>query len=123
MMGTSDSSTGSGVASPRMTLDSTTLKAGSSVLTVCVSEMATAANEMLAATWPTACMAAGPKMFLNSCLVTGCEEGKTGQRGRERRPVGNSVKWAVSNGGGGAQAVSAAVVLAPGPMRNRRRIP
>ena len=51
---------------------SSTLKAGSSVLTVCVSEMATAANDRLAATCPMACMDAGPAMAASSSLVMGC---------------------------------------------------
>jgi hypothetical protein len=102
MIGISDSSTGMGVASPRMTLESTTLNAGSRVLTVCVKLMATAANEMLAATWPMACMAAGPKMFLNSCLVTGCEGGSTGGA----RAWGRRVAGLRSYGGAAREAAA-----------------
>ena len=50
MMGSKEAITGRAVASPSTTLERMTLKAGSKVLTVCVSEMATAANERLAAT-------------------------------------------------------------------------
>ena len=66
MMGIKERTAGRGVASPRMSFMSTTLKAGSSVLTVCVSEIATAANERLAAMWPIACIEAGPKIVPNS---------------------------------------------------------
>lgn len=69
MMGIRDSTAGSGVDCPRISCERTTLNAGSSVLTVCVSEMATAANERLAATWPMACIDAGPAIEPNSCLV------------------------------------------------------
>jgi hypothetical protein len=72
MMGTRDSTTGSGVAWPRMSCERITLKAGSRVFTVWVREMATAAKDTLAATWPMACMEAGPKILPNSSLVTGC---------------------------------------------------
>ena len=72
MIGTRDKTAGSGVASPRMSFASTTLKAGSRVLTVCVREMATAANDKLAAMWPIACIDAGPKMVPNSLAVTIC---------------------------------------------------
>merc|ERR1719183_1555269 len=71
MIGTRAPSTGSAVASPRISLARITLNAGSSVFTVCVKEMATAANDRLAATWPMACMAAGGKMSVNSFLVIG----------------------------------------------------
>ena len=74
MMGSRVATTGRGVGWPRTSLDSATLKAGSSVLTVCVRLMATAAKDRLAATCPTACMAAGPKIFVNSCFVTGCRQ-------------------------------------------------
>ena len=57
---------------PRRMRDRATEKAGSSVLTVCVSEIATAAKERLAAMWPTACIEAGQKMRPNSSLVTIC---------------------------------------------------
>lgn len=80
MMGSSVSSTGRGVDSPRISWESTTLKAGSNVLTVWVKEMATAAKEMLAAMWPSACIEAGPKMVPNSCLVMGCSQETEGQR-------------------------------------------
>ena len=73
MMGTSDSTAGRGVDSPKMSFMSTTLKAGSSVLTVCVREMATAAKDRLAAMWPMACIEAGPKMVPNSFLVMICD--------------------------------------------------
>ena len=72
MMGMRVVTTGRGVLVPRKMRDRATLKAGSSVFTVCVREMATAAKDRLAATWPTACMAAGPKMVLNSSLLMGC---------------------------------------------------
>ena len=73
MMGMRVETTGRGVPTPRKMRESSTLKAGSRVFTVCVSEMATAAKDRLAATWPTACMAAGPKMVLNSSLLMGCK--------------------------------------------------
>lgn len=50
MMGTRVPTTGRGVAWPRMTLDSTTLNTGSSVFTVWVRLIATAAKDRLAAT-------------------------------------------------------------------------
>ena len=71
MTGTSVMATGHGVGVPSTSLESTTLKAGSRVLTVCVREIATAANDKLAATWPIACIAAGPKSLENSSLVMG----------------------------------------------------
>ena len=64
-------STGSGVGVPRIDHWSTALKAGSRVLTVCVSEMATAAKERFAAIWPKACMDAGPEIFFSSSPVMG----------------------------------------------------
>ena len=72
MMGRSVATTGAGVPTPRMALDSSTLNAGSSVFTVCVRLMATAANDRLAAMWPTACMDAGPSSAPNSSLLIGC---------------------------------------------------
>lgn len=75
MIGRSVAITGAGVAVPRMSLDNATLKAGSSVLTVCVREIATAAKDRLAAMCPNACMAAGPNRVLNSALVIGCGKG------------------------------------------------
>jgi hypothetical protein len=69
MMGIKDKTAGSGVDSPRRTFMSTTLNAGSRVLTVWVSEMATAANDKLAAMWPMACIEAGPKTVANSFFV------------------------------------------------------
>jgi len=72
MMGTSVATTGAGVPTPRIVLDSSTLNAGSSVLTVCVRLIATAANDRLAAMWPTACIDAGPSSELNSSLLIGC---------------------------------------------------
>jgi len=74
MMGMRVVTTGMGVPTPRTSLDSATLKAGSKVFTVCVSEMATAAKDRLAATWPIACIAAGPKIVLNSSLLMGCKD-------------------------------------------------
>ena len=71
MTGSNDAITESGVAAPRISCDRTTLNRGSSVLTVCVSEIATAAKDRLAATWPNACMLAGPRIFFNSSLVMG----------------------------------------------------
>lgn len=71
MMGTSVATTGSGVLTPSTSFDRRQLKAGSSVLTVCVSEIATAANDTLAAMWPMACMLAGPEIWINSFLVIG----------------------------------------------------
>ena len=62
-----------------MSFDSTTLKAGSRVLTVWVSEMATAAKDRLAAMCPNACMEAGPNRVLNSAPVIGCSIGASGQ--------------------------------------------
>ena len=44
--------TGRGVSTPRTSLDSATLNTGSSVFTVCVRLMATAANDRFAAMWP-----------------------------------------------------------------------
>lgn len=58
----------------RMMADNATLKAGSNVLTVWDREMATAANETLAAMWPRACMLAGPTMDFNSEPVIGWGE-------------------------------------------------
>lgn len=72
MTGTRVATTGAGVEVPISSLESTTLKAGSSVFTVCVSEMATAAKERLAATWPMACMLAGQKIWRNSSFVRAC---------------------------------------------------
>lgn len=69
MIGTRVATTGAGVAVPISSRDRTTLKAGSSVFTVWVSEMATAAKERLAATWPMACMLAGQKIWANSFFV------------------------------------------------------
>eukprot|EP00983_Pelagomonas_calceolata_P098242 1158326-Pelagomonas_calceolata.AAC.3 len=81
-MGMRASMAGKGVASPRISLDSSTLKAGSRVLTVWVREMATAAKDRLAAMWPRACMEAGPNSELNSCLETTCaEQGAERERG------------------------------------------
>jgi hypothetical protein len=51
-----------------------TLKAGSSVFTVCVREMATAAKLMFAAMCPMACMKAGPKILPNSSLLMACRK-------------------------------------------------
>ena len=73
-MGTSVASTGAGVFWPSRSLESTTLKTGSMVLTVCVREMATAAKDRLAAMWPIACMEAGQKMLPNSALLIGCRQ-------------------------------------------------
>lgn len=70
MMGMRVATTGKGVAFPISSRESTTLKAGSKVFTVWVSEMATAAKERLAATWPMACMLAGQKICWNSCFVS-----------------------------------------------------
>ena len=50
IMGIRVATTGSGVAFPMSSRESTTLKAGSRVFTVWVSEIATAAKERLAAT-------------------------------------------------------------------------
>lgn len=72
MMGTRVPMTGRGVEVPKTSLDSATLKTGSRVFTVCVKLIATAAKDRLAATWPMACMAAGPAIFWNSALVMGC---------------------------------------------------
>lgn len=72
MMGTRVASTGPGVFWPSSSLDSTTLKTGSIVFTVCVREIATAAKDRLAAMWPMACMEAGQKMLPNSALLMGC---------------------------------------------------
>ena len=74
MMGTSVAKTGAGVFCPKSSLDKTTLNTGSMVLTVCVKEMATAANDRLAAMCPMACMEAGQKMLVNSALLTGCKK-------------------------------------------------
>lgn len=71
MIGTKAAATGNGVASPKMSFERTTLKAGSIVFTVCVREIATAAKDRLAATCPIACMAAGGKIALNSDFVIG----------------------------------------------------
>ena len=76
MMGTSVASTGAGVFCPKSSLESTTLKTGSIVLTVCVREMATAAKDRLAAMCPIACMEAGQKMLVNSALLIGCNKNK-----------------------------------------------
>lgn len=70
MMGMRVATTGKGVALPISSRERTTLKAGSRVFTVWVSEMATAAKERLAATWPMACMLAGQKICWNSCFVS-----------------------------------------------------
>ena len=72
MMGMRVAMTGAGVPTPSSAWDSSTLKAGSRVFTVCVSEMATAANDRFAAMWPMACMLAGQKICWNSCLVSAC---------------------------------------------------
>ena len=72
MMGNNVATTGAGVFWPSSSLDSATLNTGSSVLTVCVSEIATAANDRLAAMWPIACMDAGKEILMNSSLDTGC---------------------------------------------------
>lgn len=86
MMGTRVASTGPGVFCPSRSLDRTTLKTGSMVFTVWVSEMATAAKDRLAAMWPMACMEAGQKMLQNSCLLMGCTQkagiSKFGSAGR-----------------------------------------
>ncbi len=74
MMGTRVASTGPGVFWPSSSLERTTLKTGSMVLTVWVREMATAANDRLAAMCPMACMEAGQKMLVNSALLTGCSK-------------------------------------------------
>ena len=74
MMGMSVAMTGAGVPTPSSAWDSSTLKAGSSVFTVCVSEMATAANDRFAATWPMACMLAGKKICWNSFFVSDCAQ-------------------------------------------------
>ena len=50
MMGMRVVTTGRGVPTPKNSFDSSTLKAGSRVFTVCVREMATAAKDKLAAT-------------------------------------------------------------------------
>lgn len=71
MMGMRVLTTGRGVPTPRNSLERSTLKAGSSVFTVWVSEIATAAKDRLAAMWPTACIAAGPKIWPNSFFVMG----------------------------------------------------
>ena len=71
MIGNKAAATGNGVASPKMSLERTTLNAGSIVFTVCVREIATAAKERLAATCPIACIAAGGKIALNSDFVIG----------------------------------------------------
>lgn len=71
IIGTRAPITGNGVASPRMTLASTTLNAGSKVFTVCVREIATAAKERFAATCPIACIAAGGKIAFISVPVIG----------------------------------------------------
>lgn len=72
MMGMSVAMTGPGVPTPSSAWDSSTLKAGSRVFTVCVSEMATAANDRFAAMCPMACMLAGQKICWNSCFVSAC---------------------------------------------------
>lgn len=72
MIGSRESIAGRGVASPRMSLARMTLNAGSSVLTVCVREIATAANDKFAAMCPIACIEAGPAMVANSFLVITC---------------------------------------------------
>ena len=74
MIGTSVASTGPGVFCPSSSLESTTLNTGSMVFTVCVREIATAANDRLAAMCPRACMEAGQKMLVNSALLIGCKE-------------------------------------------------
>lgn len=71
MIGTKVSATGAGVEEPSISLERTTLNAGSRVLTVWVSEMATAAKDRLDAMCPIACMEAGPRIFINSSLVIG----------------------------------------------------
>lgn len=73
MMGMRVATTGAGVPTPRNSLDRSTLKAGSRVFTVWVRLIATAANDRLAAMWPMACMAAGPKIWPNSSLEIGCK--------------------------------------------------
>lgn len=80
MMGTSVAMTGAGVFWPSSSFESATLKTGSRVLTVCVREMATAANDRFAAMWPIACMEAGQKMLENSAFEIGCStEGVSGK--------------------------------------------
>ena len=74
-MGTRVATTGAGVAVPSSALPRMTLKAGSRVFTVCVSEMATAAKDRFAATCPMACMLAGQKICMNSFLLIGCAQG------------------------------------------------
>ena len=64
--------TGPGVPTPNSAWESSTLKAGSSVLTVCVNEMATAAKDRFAAMCPIACMLAGQKICWNSFFVSAC---------------------------------------------------
>ena len=73
MIGTSVARTGAGVFCPKRTLESATLKTGSSVLTVWVREMATAANDRLAAICPIACIDAGQKILPNSSFEIGCK--------------------------------------------------
>ena len=80
MMGTRVAMTGAGVPTPSTSLDSATLKTGSSVFTVCVRLIATAAKERFAAMCPTACIAAGPKISPNSPLVIGCARAAHGGR-------------------------------------------
>ena len=71
VMGSSERATGTEVEVPSTSLLIATLNTGSSVLTVCVNEIATAANEMFAAMWPRPCIDAGKRMVLNSSLVIG----------------------------------------------------
>jgi hypothetical protein len=73
MMGSSVAMTGAGVLVPKKIFESKTLKAGSKVFTVCVREIATAANDRLAATCPMACIDAGRNRLTNSSLLIGWE--------------------------------------------------
>lgn len=63
--------TGNGVACFKIAKESRQLKAGSNVLIVWLSDMATAANETLAAMCPRACIVADPVIFSNSSLFIG----------------------------------------------------
>lgn len=71
VIGRSESATGTDVDVPSTSLLMATLKTGSSVFTVCVSEMATAAKEMFAAMCPRPCIDAGKRIVLNSSFVIG----------------------------------------------------
>ena len=71
VIGTNDSPTGNDVVVPRTSLVMATLKTGSSVFTVWVREIATAAKEILAAICPRPCIEAGNRIVLNSSFVIG----------------------------------------------------